>query len=355
MRYKDDWDLAKKRIEAFWQGEIIDRCCISIKTPKLAQMPRPKFQPKTYEDNVKYWTDPEIIIERERLRMENTYYAGEAFPAIFVNLGAGGHAGFFKGEKHQFGESVWFFPGISDPREVEFDENSFLFKKTVELAKAFAEDSKGDYMVSMPDSTGNADALSHLLGPDELLPLMLEDEEGVHEALDKIQLSYERVMRDVYAAVKDVNEGGSVVDWLDIWMPGFGAQMQSDMSVMISNPMFKEFIMPELTAQCKFLDYPLYHFDGTEQIRHLDDILSIPELRAIQWTQVTGQKPCTEYFDELRKIQTAGKKLIIIVNPDQIEPIMENLSSKGLYLKIYGWDPEASDEIIKKVAKLTHE
>ena len=53
---------------------------------------------------------------------------------------------------------MWFFPSLQDPDDLEFDENSFLYKKTLELARAFVEDSKGDYMISMPDDTGNADA-----------------------------------------------------------------------------------------------------------------------------------------------------------------------------------------------------
>ena len=83
--------------------------------------------------------------------------------------------------------------------------------------------------------------------------------------------------------------------------------MQCDLSVMLSNPMFKEFIMPELQAQCELLEYPLYHFDGIEQLRHLDDLLSIPNLKTIQRTQVAGQGPVTDYIPALQKIQAAEK------------------------------------------------
>ena len=30
MRYKEDWEKAKKRHEAFWHQEVIDRCCAAI-------------------------------------------------------------------------------------------------------------------------------------------------------------------------------------------------------------------------------------------------------------------------------------------------------------------------------------
>ncbi|MDD7645833.1 MAG: hypothetical protein PUJ35_01130, partial [Ruminococcus bromii] len=194
MRYKKDWDMAKKRLTAFWNRDIIDRCCFSVKVFESGVDPLLRLVPGTDEERFRYWTDPEAIIRRKRAMMEHTYYGGEAFPCIFLDLGAAGHAGFFKGEKHYFGDSVWFFPSLTDVDTLEFDENSFLYRKTLELARAFAEDSGGDYMVSMPDSTGNADALSHLLGPEELLPAMLEDPEAVQRALSKIELAYERIM-----------------------------------------------------------------------------------------------------------------------------------------------------------------
>ena len=234
-----------------------------------------------------------------------------------------------------------------------FDPDSVLWHKTLELARAFAADGKGDYFVSMPDSSGNVDALSHLLGPDELLPMMLEEPESVSCALEKIQSAYTGILREVYNIVAPVNDGGSCIDWLSTWAPGLHAQMQCDMSVMISNGMFEEFTMPELRAQCDFLEYPLYHLDGAEQIRHLDSLLSLEKLRAIQWMQVAGQKPCTDYIPELKKIQAAGKNLVIIVSPRQVKPLMENLSSRGLFLVTRTQKREEADALVRDVERWT--
>lgn len=354
MRYKQDWDMARKRLTAFWHQDIVDRCCASVVVYENGASAPVRVVPGNDAERLRYWTDPEQIIRRNRTLMQNTYYGGEAFPSIFVDLGAGGHAGFFKGAKHFFGDSVWFMPSLTDLDSLAFDEASFLYQKTLELAGAYVEDSKGDYLVSMPDSTGNLDALSHLMGPDELLPAMIEEADAVERALAKIEWAYERVMRDVYAIVRDVN-GGSCVNWLNTWAPGMHAQMQCDMSVMVSNDLFEQFAMPELRAQCDLLEYPLYHFDGVEQIRHLDSLLSIPRLRAIQWTQVVGQNPCTAYMDELKRIQAAGKSLVIIVTHDQIQPLMENLSSRGLYLLTSAKTRAEADALLAQIARWTHD
>ena len=356
MRYKPDWEEAKKRHTAFWNHDIVDRCCINVRTcdeqlnPLLEQ-----FWQRNNRDVAKVRTTPELMIEQNRLIMEHTYYGGDAFPFASVDLGASGHAGFFKGAKYQIEDTVWFFPSLNDFEELEFDENSYLYRQTLETVKSFVEDSQGDYCVCMPDSTGNADALAHLMGSEELLVSMIEEPERTQKALSKIQNSYQDIMTKVYGMVKDVNQGGSCIGWLHTWAPGFHAQMQCDMSVMISNPMFKEFIMPELRAQCDLLEYPLYHFDGIEQLRHLDDLLSLPNLKTIQWTQVVGQPPCTDFIPQLQKIQAAGKNLLIAVDANQIRPLMENLSSRGLYLLTWANSKDEADTILKDVTRWTHD
>ncbi len=353
MRCINDWDRRRSRHAAFWEREILDRCCCSVTVAPVGAHER--IVPKTTAERLRHWTDPEVVIRRHRARLDGTYYAGDSFPQVFLDLGAAGHAGFFRGERHRFEESVWFFPSLDKPDDLAFDEDSFLYRKTLELAQALVDDSGGDYFVSMPDTSGNADALSHLMGPENLLPAMLEEPVAVQDALRKIQTAYERIISEVYDIVRDNNQGGSCIGWLDTWAPGLHAQMQADMSVMVSKAMFDAFILPELVRQCAFLAYPLYHFDGAEQVRHLDSLLSIPNLRAIQWTQVDGQPPATAYMNELKRIQSAGVGLVIMAHKQQIEPLMSGLSSKGLYLVSSADTQEEADEMVKRIGAWTRD
>jgi len=125
--------------------------------------------------------------------------------------------------------------------------------------------------------------------------------------------------------------------------------MQCDLCVMLSKEMFDEFVMPELTELCEFLDYPVYHFDGQEQIRHLDSLLSIEKLRAIQWTPVEGQSKTSTCIPVLQKIQAAGKNLILFPKLDEIEVLLDNLSCVGLHLVI---DGVGSEEEAQRIVKL---
>ena len=130
--------------------------------------------------------------------------------------------------------------------------------------------------------------------------------------------------------------------------------LQCDLSVMISPQMFEEFVLPELEETAAWLDYSAYHLDGQEQIRHLDMILSVKKINMIQWTPVVGQ-PCTsEFIPVLKKIQKAGKGLILMPHIWEVEKLLSELSPKGLYLIIRDVESETeAEELIKKVGKMT--
>ena len=80
MFYKPDWEQAKKRVEAFWQNEVIDRCCVAVlaprKTSKVPPFPELQYGPwlggleliseDDHEELKKWWTDPEA--KRSSLR-----------------------------------------------------------------------------------------------------------------------------------------------------------------------------------------------------------------------------------------------------------------------------------------------
>ena len=56
-----------------------------------------------------------------------------------------------------------------------------------------------------------------------------------------------------------------------------------------------------------------------------------------------------------RRIQAAGKGLILFLPPDEIEPVMTELSSKGLFIITWAGGPGDIKYIEKLVASLTHE
>ena len=330
--YGVDFSKVLDRHRAFWQGRLSGPL-FSVVAPKEGRKPFP--YPENEADRINWWTDPQQVIARFRDEFKGTYYAGDAFPVLNHNLGPAGHAGFFKGAVPRYESSIWYEPTLENYADLEFDPESFLYRKTLELAKAYAQDAKGEYIVSMPDTVGAADVLSHLRGPDRFMMDFYDKPDEVRAALKKVQAVWEKAMQAVWSAVKDNNYGGGSVGWLNTWAPGFHGQLQCDCSVMLSPEMFGEFICFELEAQSGFLEYSLYHFDGEAQIRHLPHLLSVNKIDAIQWTNVVGQQPVTAYTPVLKEIQQAGKKLILHCAPDEVGVLLESLD--GGLMSVFTW------------------
>ena len=87
--------------------------------------------------------------------------------------------------------------------------------------------------------------------------------------------------------------------------------MQCDFSAMISPVMFERFVVPSLSEQCAWLDRALYHLDGPDCVRHLDLLLQIPNLHAIQWTPGAGEPGAGDpkWFSLYDRILRAGKSI----------------------------------------------
>ncbi|MCX7011807.1 MAG: trimethylamine corrinoid protein 2, partial [Candidatus Sumerlaeota bacterium] len=76
---------------------------------------------------------------------------------------------------------------------------------------------------------------------------------------------------------------------------------------------------------------PFYHMDGPGQIAHLDSLLSIPELKGIQWVPGAGAPDITRWPDLYRKIRDSGKLIQIGYSLEKLDAIAEQLGSpKGI-------------------------
>lgn len=359
MPYINDWDKRLQRHAAFWENEVVDRCLTTILGPAnnsnfdWAVM----MQPQDQETALHWYTDAETVLARNKHLLDNRTWVGDGIPTVMLSLGPSGQAGYMKGVKHEFTENtLWFHPTEDRYPEFVFEEDNFWYQKTLELARYFAKHANDEYFVSMADVTGDLDALSLLQGADNLLMDMILNESYIDPAMMKFREVWDKYTKETFNIIKDVNRGGSGIGWLFTWAPGLHAQLQCDISTMISPEMFAKYAKPELDYQGRNLDYPMYHLDGMEQIRHLDQILDIDNLRAIQWTSVAGQPSPLHFIKELQQIQAAGKGLLLnLQSTDDLEPLMENLSSKGLHLVLPAQSEDHGKELLKTVERLTHE
>ena len=94
----------------------------------------------------------------------------------------------------------------------------------------------------------------------------------------------------------------------------------------------------------------LYHLDGPGALTHLDTLLAINELDAIQWVYGAGNGRASDHIKTYQRIQRAGKGIQMIqVFPDEIDIITSNLSPEGVWMKVQAETIDEADSVLKKI------
>ena len=262
IKYKENFEETKKRMDAFWNKEYIDRCCLAIKlwrnNPEKLVLPKEHY---TVEESR---TDVDYVFRRFEHSLKYTDHLCEALPSLMPGFGVAATSCYFGSKLIHAPDTIWFEPVIHEPdiSKLVYDESAFETHKkfTAELAGR----AKNLFMVGNNDNCGVIDALVNLRGNANLLLDMIENPEFVEAARDKITEVWKKTQRGFYDISKDTNDGGSSHGWMNTWSRGIHGQLQCDFCVMISPAHFERFVLPELEECTKFYDNSTYHFDGQE-------------------------------------------------------------------------------------------
>ena len=149
-------------------------------------------------------------------------------------------------------------------------------------------------------------------------------------------------------------------NWMNVpsakpWYP-----LQCDFSYMISPNQFEEFVLPHLIEQVDHMERSVYHLDGVGEIPHLDMLLDIEGLTAIQWVAGGGQPPLWDerWIPMYQKIQAKGKNLILMGGLSALdeagsERLVKSLDPTGVYLTYVTNTKEKADRMVEKVEQWT--
>jgi hypothetical protein len=211
---------------------------------------------------------------------------------------------------------------------------------------------EGKYLVGCPDLVENVDILAALRDPQVLMMDMIERPEWVEAKVAEINQVWFDAYQRIYDIIK-LDDGSAAFDAFRLWGPGKTAKLQCDAAAMFSPDMFRRFVSPALSAQCEWLDYSMFHLDGTQAMCHLDALLEIAALDAIEWTPQAGIESGghPRWFEMYRRILDAGKSLQALhVQKDELVPLLETTGGDGVYLMMRCSRIEDVDEILEIVA-----
>lgn len=349
MKYKKNWEQTQEKWKNYWKRQNTGRplMCVIARKPEIEHLSQGKPveggckdvicqglyyglpEELKWKDMDDKYLNPEKIVARYRHFCETHEFLGESFPNLDVDFGPGSLASYL-GADIQFKEdTVWFTPCFEDwesAPKLAFDPENPWFQKHIELVKRCRELAGDDFYVDMPDLMENMDVLASLRESQELLCDLLEDPEEIAERIRQVDAVYYEYYDRFYEIIRDA-EGGNAYTVFQIWGPGRTVKLQCDLSAMISADAFREFIQESLRRQAKKADCVLYHLDGPQAIRHLDALMEIEEIDALQWTSGdAGPDGTLEDWDVIYdKARAAGKALWVKVYSGEFEDWLRNV------------------------------
>ena len=352
FEFKKDFEKTIERFESFSQCEVVDRVPVNISLPKSGAM---EFPTKKYDDWKDMWLDFDYRVEKEVHRLSNTLFLGDSLPIAWPNMGPEIFSAWC-GCGYNYGErTTWSEPCIHDWEfdydKAVLDRNHPLLLKTIELTERLIEASEGRFIVGLTDFHPGGDHLAALRDPQELCFDMLENVEFVKKKLDESYPEYFEIYDMFYK--KLTAAGMPITSWTPLAFFSKFYIPSNDFSCMISKDMFDEVFLPGLIEECRFFDRSIYHLDGPGALQHLDSLLDIKELNAIQWVCGAGNEGFSRWLPVYKKIQAKGKAAQIYLDIDDLDLLFENLNPGGIWIAgISGVDSaEDAEYVLKRVEK----
>jgi len=348
----DDWQQRLDRQDAFWHCELLDRpvACMSIgKQSPGGNHPAAK----TYASERQRWFDAEAIAQQQLYHVRNTEYLGDALPHVMPNLGPEVFSAFFGTELEYGPATSWSIANLEDwahADKLQFDRANAYWRQINAMTDIFLEIGRGYFYTGITDLHPGGDAIAAFRDPLNLNIDMIENVEPVKALLERVT----DVFVEVYNSFADKLQaaGQPISTWAGIVSRQRWYVPSNDFSCMISKAMFDDIFLAGIRRECQSLEASIYHLDGPQALQHLDSLLEIPELNAIQWVYGAGNGRASDWLHVYRKCQAAGKAIQLGIDISELETIIAELSPKGVWLSIGGiGDRHTGNAVLKRLCQ----
>lgn len=349
-----DWDRIRTTYRKWWKGELGRPILPCVFWGKEPGRDKPFVPLLSYENCLDMTIPPEQIIDRYDYELSCCEYAGDSFPCMQMAQFGPGVTAAFLGADPVYGEStIWFKPARVLPLDelhFEFDENNVWWQRILAIYRAGMRKWRGNVVMGMTDLGGMLDLLAVFRTTENLLLDLYDEPKEVLRLLRELS----EVWMRCYAEIVDILCGSQgYTDWGTIYYEQPSYMLQSDFSYMLGPEMFQKFVEPELRMSARRLGRAFYHLDGVGELRHLDALLAIEDIKGIQWIPGEGEPRERDWSYVYRKIDGKGKKLQVPYGLDcYTDEIIGAVSSPDTLIKMQITYPMAEKgRILNKLKK----
>ena len=319
----------------WWAGEL-DRPLMLLTLygghPAAGKAKAPLLSQATCTD---FRWSPEELIEKLDEHLSTFEFAGDGYPRVnFDSFGPGVLAALCGARLDNSSGRVWFFPErerkLSEIHAVYDPENRYA-ERIKSIYRAGMEKWDGLVVMGMPDLGGVMDVAATLRGTENLLIDLIDEPDEVLRLIGEIEAAWYAAYEDFSSVLHPTGANMGYADWCGLLSREPSYILQCDFCYMIGNEMFRQFVLPTLKRDTEKLTNTIYHLDGIGELRHLDSLLSLPDLNAVQWVSGAGQPGPMHWLDVYRKIRAAGKGVMLLGSGREAPDVIGEIGGKGVY------------------------
>ena len=331
------WEAARENARRWWAGELKRPLIHVILTNDDPGRPPARLPYKRFTAHYGLETPMENIVDACDYRLSRERYLGDAFPTLPSNFGPGIVAAFLGARVVCDDRTVWFHPAQElEPVAMNFayDPDNAWFRRIGEFYRAALDRFEDRVLIKMTDLGGTLDILSTFRKNVNLLTDLLVNGEEIKRLTWRLHDLWWRYYEEFNAILQPRNRG--YTSWAPFYSETPYYMLQCDFLYMLGPDHFDEFVKPELAASCRRLGNAFYHLDGPGQLPSLDSLLTIPDLKGVQWVPGPPGRSCSRWPEVYRKIREAGKLAQVLGGPEEFDAVVEQLgSAEGL---VFVWN-----------------
>lgn len=321
--------VVARRFEAWWNQQIMDRPIFFASANGEPSSPITR--------RLDLLESPQEWLRAKLEDLRQTVWFGDAVPHIRVDFGAACLGGLIGAPVEHSSDTTWTHACIlaedwSDAPAFQLQGN--WWRRLQVLLDLAAEAAREQFLVCTPSLGGLSDVLTNLRSATEMCVDVALQPERIIAALNHLFPAWQRSFAELYHRI--VGAGAGLVHWHLLWSDVPYVVTECDLSFSISQSDFARICLPDIARCAASVGRSVFHLDGAGSTRHIDALLEVPEIQAIQYTPGAGSPSALAWSGMFKKIQAKGRSVLIFAPPEEVLPLFEDLPPEGLAVFVDG-------------------